>query len=92
MSRYLVICESNPSQMPADQKEVVKIISDAKEWVNQNIKKGMITSWGAFMTGGKGYAVFEGNAPEVYKEVNKFIPYFTVEIHEVLSIDELPEA
>jgi len=91
MSRYLIIWESNPSPMPADQKEIAKLKSEAKEWVSQNISKGLITSWGAFMTGSKGYAVFEGSAPEVYKEIQKFYPYFTCEIHEVLSIDELPE-
>jgi len=91
MSRYLVIWQSNPSQMPADQTEMAKIISNAREWVNQDIKKGMITSWGAYMTQGKGYAVFEGNAPEVYKELVKSAPYFTYEINEVLSIDELPD-
>ncbi len=92
MSRYLVIWESNPSQMSSNPQETAKIMSGAKDWVQQNIDKGMIKSWGAYITGGKGYGVWECSPVDLYKEVQKFTPYFTCEIHEVLSVDELPEA
>jgi len=91
MSRYLNLWEINYSQFPTDPKEIETLMSQAREWVDQNISKGFITSWGAFLTGGKGYSVFEGSPSEVYKATQKFSPYFTSQIHEVLSVDELPE-
>ena len=91
MSRYLVLWEINQSQFPADPKERVTLMSQAKEWVEKNISKGIITSWGAFLTGGKGYSVFECSPSEIYKEAQTFNPYFTIQIHEVLSVNELPE-
>jgi len=33
----------------------------------------------------------EGSPPDVYENLQKFSPYFTYQVHEVLSIDELPE-
>jgi hypothetical protein len=91
MSRYLAIWEPNLSRWPTDPNEAAKLRSESREWVNQNISKGLITSWGAFMNGSKGYAVFEGNAPDVYKEAHKFDPYYIIDLHEVLSVDELRE-
>ncbi len=92
MSKYLVIWESNSSQMAANPEEAAKIMAGAGEWVQQNIDKGMIKSWGAYLTVTKGYSVWECNPVDLYKEIQKFTPYFTCEIHEVLSVDELPQA
>jgi hypothetical protein len=91
MSRYLSIWAPDPNKWPTDPKEDAKLRSESMEWVKQSISKGLITSWGAFIAGGKGYAVLEGSAPQVFKEINKFNPYFKNEIHEVISIDEMPK-
>ena len=91
MSRYLVLWESNRSQWPSDAKEAAKLLSDSKDWVQQNIDKGLITSWGSFMVGSRGYAVMEGSPAQVYSAIRKLSPYYNNEIHEVLSISELNE-
>ena len=77
--------------MPTDPTEYAKLMSQAKDWVKENIEKGFTVSWGAFMTGSEGYAVVEGDPPDVYKNLQKFYPAFVYQIHEVLSVDELPE-
>ena len=67
-------------------------MSGAGEFVQQNINKGWIKSWGAYLTGNKGYGVWECSPADLYKEIQKHSPYFTCEVHEVLSLDELPRA
>lgn len=92
MSKYLVIWATNQSEMSANPEEAAKILSGAKEWVQQNIDKGFLKSWGAFLNVTKGYGVWECDPVDLYKENQKFTPYFTCEIHEVLSVDEIPQA
>jgi len=91
MSRYLVLWEVNPGQMPANPKERATLMSQAGEMVDQNISKGIITSWGAFLTGRKGYSVWECDPSELYKQAQQFYPQFTIQIHQVLSREELLE-
>jgi len=92
MSKYLVIWEINTSQRAANPTEFGKIMSGAGEFVQQNIDKGLIKSWGAYLTGNKGYGVWECSPTDLYKEIQKFTPYFTCEVNEVISLGELPQA
>ena len=91
MAKYLVIWETNPTQTATNPEEAAKILSGARDWVQQNIDKGVLKDWGAYLTVSKGYGVWECSPVDLYKEVQKFTPYITCEINEVLSINELPQ-
>ena len=92
MSRYLVSWEANSSRWPTDQKEIASMVEQFTGMTKQNLKEGKMTSFGEFVGGGKGYAIVEGNAADVYKDLMKAFPYFTFEVKEVITVEEVAEA
>ena len=59
--------------------------------VKQSMKEGKTIDWGVYVDGDKGYAVAEGNAVDLYKDLQRYHPYINFMVHQVLSIDELLE-
>jgi len=92
MSRYLVTWEAAMNRFPIDAEKRSELLRPMIEMVQEDIKEGRTISWGAFVGGGKGYAVSEGNASDLYKNLQRWSPYFTFDVQEVLSIEEVTEA
>ena len=91
MSKYLIIWEADESLWPTDPKEYDALVSKLAEMVKQDMKEGKTSDWGIFVGGDKGYAVGEGNALDLYKDLQRYHPYMNFMVHQVLSIDELLE-
>ena len=91
MSKYLITWEVDMSRWPTDPKELGALVIKMGEMVKQDMKEGKTTDWGEFVGGGKGYAVGEGNALDVYKGLQRYSPYVTFKVHQALSIDEVME-
>lgn len=56
--------------------------------VKQSFETGPTVDWGQFVGGGKGYAISEGNASEVFVHLQQYAPYVTFKVQEVLTADE----
>ena len=91
MSKYLITWESDESLWPADPKEQAALAGKLAEMVKQSIKEGKTLDWGIFVGGDKGYSVGEGNALDLYKDLQKYHPYINFNVQEVLSIDDVLE-
>lgn len=91
MSKYLVMWKADSSIWPVDPKERAALNVKFVEMTQQDIKEGKISDWGVFVGGGAGYGVCEGNKVELYKVMQRYRPYITHEVKEVLSIDEVTE-
>lgn len=89
MSKYLITWEADESRMPTDPKELGALVSKMGEMVKQDMKEGKTSDWGIFVGGGAGYAVGEGNALDLYKDLQRYSPFITFKVHQVLSIDEV---
>lgn len=89
MSKYLITWESDESLWPTDPKEQAALVGKLAEMVKQSIKEGKTLDWGIFVGGDKGYSVGEGNAVDLYKDLQKYHPYINFNVQEVLSIDEV---
>ena len=89
MSKYFVTWEADESLWPTDPKEQGALGIKLGEMVKQDIKKGKTKDWGIFIGGDKGYSVEEGNALDLYKDLQRYHPYINFTVHEVLSIDEV---
>ena len=92
MSKYLVTWETDMSRWPTDPQERTALRIKCVEMTKQDMKEGMIVDWGAFVGGRKGYALCEGTGLDLYNAIQRYFPYYTFTVHEVLSIDELAEA
>jgi hypothetical protein len=92
MANYLVMWETVPGKWPVDPKERAELTTTTRKMVSQDIKDGITTSWGQFIGGGKGYSVLHGNGPDLFKWLRRYNPYFTFNVQEILSLDEVEKA
>ena len=92
MAKYLITWEADESLWPTDPKELGALRGKLMEMVKQGMKEGRTTDWGIFLGGDMGYSVAEGEALDLYKNLQQFHPYINFTVQEVLSIDELAEA
>ena len=91
MAKYLINWEADISRWSTDPKERATMSIKMAEGIKQNMKEGRIRDWGLFVGGVAGYAVVEGNAPDVYKDLRQDYPYVTYKVQQVLSLDEALE-
>ena len=92
MSKYLVTFEIDRSNLPSDRQERSALHIKMLEAMKQTLEEGQMNDWGAFVGGGKGYAIVDGDAIEVFKNLTPYAPYVTFNVQEVLSVDEVIEA
>jgi len=92
MSKYLITWEADESIWPTAPKEQGALVSKLGDMVKQSMKEGKTHDWGIFVGGDKGYSVGEGNALDLYKDLQRYHPYINFNVQEVLSIDEVLEA
>ena len=92
MAKYFITWEADESLWPIDPKEQGALGVKLAEMVKQSMKEGKTSDWGVFVGGDKGYAVVEGNAVDLYTELQQYHPYINFMVHQVLSINELLEA
>ena len=92
MAKYFMTWEADESLWPTDPKEQGALGIKLAEMVKQSMKEGKTRDWGIFVGGDKGYAIGEGNAIDLYKDLQRYHPYINFMVHQVLSIDDLLEA
>ena len=92
MAKYLMTWETDEHLWPTNSKEQAALAVKLGELVQRAMKEGKIVDWGIFVGGDRGYAIGEGNAVELYAELQQYHPYIDFMVHQVLSIDELMEA
>lgn len=89
MGKFLITWETNQKRMPADPKELGVTVTKMVEMVKQSMKEGTLKDWGVFVGGAKGYAIGEGKALDIYQELQKYYPYISFNVQEVLSTDDV---
>ncbi|MFC2070731.1 hypothetical protein ACFLTB_06140 [Chloroflexota bacterium] len=92
MTKYFVTWETDTSKLPSDSQERGALFIQMLEATKQTLKEGRVNDWGQFIGGGKGYGIADGDGIEVYKTLQQFAPYITLNVQEVLSVDEVIEA
>ena len=91
MAKYLILWELDHSRIPEDLKERGGMFTMMVDSIKADIKAGIHADWGAYVAGGKGYTVSEGNEPELARLMQRFVPFVKFEIHQVMSIDQIGE-
>jgi len=85
MPRYMVLYKANPSAWPTDPKQAFAVLEGAIAGGDQLLKAGALKEVGWF-TAQEGYAIFEADSKDkVLGMVNPFFPYYSQEIHEIVS-------
>lgn len=91
MGIYLSLWEVDQSKIPIDPKERGEGWALLMSLVRQDIEKGLIKSWGAFVGEAKGYCVWEGGEVEVMVAVQQYVPYVKFKVHPVATEKQVNE-
>ena len=92
MPRYMVLYRANPSVWPTDPKQALAVLEGAIAGGDQLLKTGALKEAGWF-TSQEGYGIFEADTKEkVLGMVQPFFPYYSQDIHEIVSWDKAKAA
>jgi len=92
VARFLVLWRTNPvAPWPRDPVEYSKLVERMWAGIDDAIKKGTVKEHGSFLEGVSGYSIGEGEATDVFKSVNMFLPYVLFEVHEIIPYEKSKE-
>lgn len=91
MGKYLALWEIDTTKMPVDPKERGAVFGTLMEMVGQDLQKGTLKDWGAFVGENNGYGVAEGTEVEIGKMNQQYAPFVRFKVHPVSSVDQVGE-
>lgn len=91
MPKYLMLFEVNSSMMPADPKERGTLWGGMMEMLKQDVKEGKMSDWGCFVGETNGYSIGEQSEVDLAKDLQRFYPFVTFKVFQVMSIDQIAE-
>ncbi len=91
MGKYLVLWEVEQTRIPVDPKERKDAWSLLMAVVSQDIEKGIVKDWGAFVGEAKGYSIIEGTEVEVMSNLQQFVPYCKFTVHSIATEGQVNE-
>ena len=91
MPKYFMTWEVDPTRAPTDPKERGAMWAGMLELIKQDMKEGKVSEWGSFVGEGRGYSIGEQSLLDLSKDLQRFFPFVSFEVHQVMSIDEVDE-
>ena len=88
MAKYFITWEADEHLWPIDAKENAELGVKLGELIQKAVEKGKMTDWGIFIGGDRGYITADGDAAELYAELQQYHPYIDFMVHQVLSLNE----
>ena len=89
MGKYLVLWEIDQTKIPVNPKERKDAWSLLMAVVRQDIEKGIVKDWGAFVGETKGYSIYEGSEIEVMNTLQQFVPYCIFTVHPIATENQV---
>lgn len=89
MGKYLILWKLNPQFIPVDPAERAAGWDLLIALVKQDMEKGLIKEWGAFVGEPNGFDIVEGSEEEVQLMMTKFVPYVDFEVHPLISLEKV---
>jgi hypothetical protein len=91
MPKYFMIWEVDSNRIPVNPKERGAAWLAMTNMIKQDLKEGTTTDWGSFVGETKGYAVSKMTEVELGKHLQRFVPYVTFEVHQVVDVDQVAD-
>ena len=91
MGKYLLLWEVDPTRTPEDVKERGGAWELLIAMVKEDIKKGMVKEWGAFVGEINGYLVAEGSEVEIGNMVQQYVPFVSFKVRAAASVSQIGE-
>ena len=91
MGKYLLLWEMDRTRLPVSPKERGTGLSTLLEKVKQDLKKGQLKDWGAFVGEMSGYSVHEGTEVEIMNAIQQYTPFVQFKVHPIASVGQVDE-
>ena len=91
MGKYLVLWETDQSEIPVDPKQRGTAWKALIGMVKQGLETGTAKDWGAFVGESSGYVVHEGSEVEVGLALQQYVPFATFKVHPIASVSQVEE-
>ena len=91
MPKYFMLWEVDAARAPVNPKERGAAWASMLNMIKQDMKDGKISDWGSFAGEGKGYSVSTMTELELAKSLQRFFPYVTFQVHQIMSVDQTAE-
>jgi len=75
MGKYLTLWEMDQTKVPISPQERGTGWAAFMDLIKEDIKKGLIKDWGAFVGELRGYTVSEGTEVEIANMSQKYVPF-----------------
>ena len=91
MGKYLVLWEIDKTHVPVEPKERAVGWGILMELVKNDIEKGIIKEWGAYLGENRGFDIVEGSEVEVANMIQQYVPYVDVKLHPIATVSQVDE-
>lgn len=91
MGRYLSLWEVDHSRLPTNPKEIASGWSLLASMVKEDMKKGIIKDWGAFVGEINGYSIAEGTEVEIGKLNVRYAPFVRFKVYATTPLSEVEQ-
>jgi len=91
MARYLMLWEIDRTKVPISPQERGAGFGVLIEGVKEELKKGLMKDWGAFVGELNGYAVAEGTEVEIGNMIQRYVPFVFFKSHAIASVSQVDE-
>jgi len=86
-----MLWELDHARTPVDPKERGAGYQLLMTAIKQDMQKGALKDWGAFVGESSGYAVAEGTEVEIGNMMQQYIPFVIFKTHAVASVSQVEE-
>jgi len=85
---YLILMETDPSLLPKDPEEKMKIIGSMMEMGKKDLESGELEMIGMSPDGRNGFVISNQDAKTIYTKTQIMAPYTKCKVKPMLSFDE----
>ena len=89
MGKYLMLWKLDYRYMPVDPAERAAGWQLLIELVKQDMEKGLVKDWNAFVGEPAGCNIVEGTVEDIQRMMTLFVPYVEFEVHELITLDKV---
>ncbi len=91
MGRYLALWEVDPTRVPVSPQERAAGWAALTNMVKEDMKKGLVKDWGAFVGEISGYSIAEGTEAEIGKMNVQYAPFVHFKMYAIASLRDVEQ-
>jgi len=91
MGKYLLLWELDRTKIPISPQERGAGFGALMNGVKEDIQKGLMKDWGAFVGELNGYAVAEGTEVEIGNLIQRYVPFVFFRTYAIASVSQVDE-